>query len=116
MGLGWLLYGATFFGYADWDIGVSIVMACSTYLTAEWVWKEGYKPRNWVLAVLFTWWCVDGSYWLYWSLVDPSVMLREVQWEMSLCLYLLSGFVWSVAEDLQVCLYTMKSIGQGMQE
>ena len=96
VGLGWLLWGAAFFGYPDWDFGVSVVMAVSTYLCAEWVVGTLMDRRYklWPAAALAAWWCVDGSYWAYWSLVRPEVMIREGQWPMSLCLFLLCGFIW----------------------
>jgi hypothetical protein len=98
IGLAWLLWGALTFGYPDWDVKLSLLMACSTYLCADWVWSALRHRRyvRWPLAALATWWCVDGSYWLYWSLVDPSVMIREGQWAMSLCLFLLCGAFWSI--------------------
>lgn len=112
IGLAWLIYGALFFGYGDWDIGVSLVMACSTYLCADWCWisfknllsvKIDYTPVDEFMlifskamaALIATWWCVDGSYWAYWSIVNPDAMFREGQWPMSLCLFLLCGFIWS---------------------
>jgi hypothetical protein len=101
IGLVWLLYGAAFFDYPDWDYGVSLLMALSTLLTAEWVvstWMDRGRKRLSLrfvlLASLAIWWAVDGSYTLYWSLVNPDVMIREGQWPMSLCLYLLAGFTW----------------------
>lgn len=95
-GLGWLLYGAVFFDYPDWDVGVSLLMAGSTYLCAAWCWRAWVQLqwRLWPAAFAAAWWCVDGSYWAYWSLVKPAVMIREGQWAMSLCLFLLCGFVW----------------------
>lgn len=106
IGFVWLIYGALFFDYPDWDIGVSIVMAVSTYFTAEWVWEYVTNPMDKLLedsflVVFFTWWCVDGSYWMYWSLVNPSVMIREGQWPMSLCLFLLCGAVWNLVPTQQ---------------
>lgn len=96
IGLGWLLWGALFFDYPDWDVGLSLLMAGSTYLTADRVVAAFMERRFalWPLALIATWWCVDGSYWLYWSLVQPEVMIRDGQWPMSLCLYLLCGFIW----------------------
>jgi hypothetical protein len=35
IGLGWLLWGALFLDYPDWDIGLSLLMAASTYVTAD---------------------------------------------------------------------------------
>ncbi len=97
-GLGWLIYGALFFNYPDWDVGVSLVMAISTYFSADWVWRAVRERRytSWPLATILAWWCVDGSYWAYWSVVNPSVMIREGQWQMSLCLFLLCGAIWSL--------------------
>lgn len=98
IGLAWLLWGATFWSYPDWDHCVSVLMAGSTYLTAEWAvsaWIERRYSR-WPAAVLLAWWCVDGSYLAYWSVVNPSVMIREGQWAMSLCLFLLCGFIWRI--------------------
>jgi len=104
VGLGWLLWGAAFFGYPDWDYGVSLLMAISTYLSAEWVvgtvMDRQYKL--WPAAAVLAWWCVDGSYWAYWSLVRPEVMIREGQWAMSLCLFLLCGFIWRALRSVQV--------------
>lgn len=98
IGLTWLLYGAHYFNYPDWDYGVSLSMAIPTYFCAEWVVSQFMEKqyRHWPTAIVATWWCVDGSYWVYWSLVDPTVMIREGQWPMSLCLFLLCGFLWRV--------------------
>lgn len=96
IGLAWLLWGAAYLDYPDWDYGLSLLMAGSTYLSAQWavsVWMER-RYRHWPAAALLAWWCVDGSYWLYWSLFNPAVMIREGQWPMSLCLFLLCGFIW----------------------
>ena len=113
IGLSWLLYGAVFFDYPDWDIPVSILMACSTYLCADWVWQNLRTPKHWPLAALLTWWCVDGSYSVYWSLVDPSVMIREGQWPMSLCLFLLCGAIWTAAPTLARFRDNLRPVVQG---
>jgi hypothetical protein len=134
IGLSWLIYGALFFGYPDWDIGVSLVMAFSTYFCADFVWQRlgvyfnhlkhwrHLLPENkarlvWRLALvaLFTWWCVDGSYTVYWSLVNPSVMIREGQWPMSLCLFLLCGFVWTAAPTLDRFRDNLQSIDRDLK-
>lgn len=122
LGLSWLIYGALFFGYGDWDIGVSLVMACSTYLCADWVWASIIRMewRKWPAAAFMAWWCVDGSYWLYWSLVEPDAMFREGQWPMSLCLFLLAGFIWKTTlahwlEALARFRHSCASIGRGLR-
>jgi hypothetical protein len=97
VGLAWLIYGAVFFGYPDWDIPLSLLMAFSTYLTADlFVMAIRQKdPRGILLYSPGAWWSIDGVYWLYWTLVDSSVMLRGAQWQMSTCLYLLCGILWT---------------------
>jgi len=90
-----LMAGAATGDFPDWDYGVSIWMALWTLLTAEWVVSVLMELdyRWWPIAVFWTWWAVDGSYWAYWSLVNPGVMIREGQWPTSLCLFLLCGFL-----------------------
>lgn len=96
LGLLALLYGAMFLDYPDWDIGISLLMAFATLATVQWSVSVLWELRlRWVpLAVFYTWLCVDGVYWAYWSLVRPEVMIREGQWLASLCLYLLCGMIW----------------------
>ncbi len=96
-GLAWLFYGALFYDYPDWDIPVSLLMAGSTYLSAD-KFVLAIKQKSPSGALLWSaaaWWSIDGSYWLYWSLVDSSAALRQAQWPMSLCLYLLCGLLWT---------------------
>lgn len=113
IGLAWLLYGATTFSYLDWDVGVSLVMAFSTYFTAD---KAIDRLRSldlskYPVAILYTWFSVDGSYTIYWFFVDRSVLLamRDGQWLTSLCLFLLCGMIWSVRlQDLRQFLGTRR--------
>lgn len=98
LGLLALLAGAYTRFWQDWDAGVSVVMAVCTLLTAELA-VGAFLDRKWgmmPLAILAAWVSVDGSYWAYWSLVNPAVAIRQGQWPMSLCLYLLAGMVWRV--------------------
>lgn len=97
IGLSWLVWGALVLDYPDWDIPLSILMAGSTYLSADRFIKALKKPTPMLLFwCLAAWWTIDGSYWLYWSLVNSSVAIREGQWPMSACLYLLCGMVWTI--------------------
>ncbi len=103
IGLALLVFGA---GYApDWDIGICFVMAGFTYLTAEYS-LQAVIHRQWKripLAVFFAWWAVDGCYWLYWSIVNPdALVMRDVNWPASLCLYVACGLVWSAKELPQI--------------
>jgi hypothetical protein len=101
IGLGLLIVGAELYHYSDWDIGVSIVMAVLTYLTAPWsirvLWERHWK---WLpLAVFYSWLSVDGSYWA-WHTFAGNEMLRAEQWPTSLCLWLICGFLWLPQMDL----------------
>lgn len=95
IGLGLLLAGAWHYQLPDWDVGVSIVMAVLTYLTAPWslrVLREGRWPQL-PLAAFYGWLSVDGSYWA-WHTLAGNEMLRADQWPTSLCLWLICGFLW----------------------
>lgn len=96
VGLGALLAGAIWLDYPDWDIGVSVVMAFTTLLTAEWAAKVVWNRQwRWMPVAFFcAWLSVDGVYWAYWSFMRPEVMIREGQWLASLCLYALCGVIW----------------------
>ena len=96
IGLALLIAGALYLDYPDWDIGVSIVMAFATLASAEWVASVLCRGRwRWLpLALFWTWLSVDGVYWAYWSIVRPEAMIREGQWQTSLCLYALCGIIW----------------------
>lgn len=113
IGLTWLIYGALNFGYSDWDIPISLIMSLSTYLTAD-HFIQAIKEKSPTRALIYgagAWWSIDGCYYLYWSLVDSSAMLREGQWAMSLCLYLLCGLVWTAfpAEKLPTVLPQLRT-------
>lgn len=99
VGLGWLLWGALTLGLRDWDVPVSLLMAGSTYLFAQWCVESLKKPSRWPLAALLAWWCIQGSYEVYWRLVDPSRMV-EGQWQASVWLFLLCGVIWSALPRL----------------
>lgn len=97
IGLIGLILGGVFLNYPDWDIPISFLMAGCTYLTAD-KFINAIKEKSYLKVALFSigvWVSVDGIYWLYWSLVNTSVMIREGQWLASLCLYLLCGLIWT---------------------
>lgn len=95
IGLAALIYGALTLDISDWDVGVSVVMAFLTFLTAE-QFVDTFARRDWPavpLAIFWSWFSVDGSYVVYHVTVGNQ-MLRAAQWPTSLCLYLLCGFIW----------------------
>ena len=99
IGLSWLIYGALNYGYPDWDIGVSLLMATATYFTADKVVMAIRKREwhRWPTMLFYTWFAVDGTYLWYWTFKDRVVLLamRDAQWQFSLCLFLLCGVIWT---------------------
>lgn len=97
VGTGLLIIGAEMGIAPDWDIPISLIMAASAYLTAGWSMRVMLERRwrSWPLMLFFTWFTVDGSYWIYWSLVNPpSLFMREANFPASLSLYWMCGVVW----------------------
>lgn len=86
------------FNAPDWDIGISLVMASFTFLTAEWTLRV-FMERNWKLmlpAVLAAWWAADGCYIAYWSIVNPKALdMRGVALPVNVLLYLLCAVIWT---------------------
>ena len=97
-GIALLIVGAFHYDAPDWDIPISLIMAALAYLTAAWSLRV-LMERRWraVPAALFwTWFTVDGSYWLYWRWQDPSALeaMRSANFPASLSLYGMCGLVW----------------------
>lgn len=98
LGMVFLFAGALWSGLPDWDIPVSIIMAIPAYITAG-PSMQVFAKRQWrnlPYAVFWTWFTVDGTYWVYWGLKDPVILeaLRSANAGVSLFLYGLCGLVW----------------------
>jgi hypothetical protein len=97
-GIALLLVGA-FKHYApDWDVPISFIMALLAYLTAPWSLRV-LLERRWrllPLALLATWFTVDGCYALYWHFRAPEVLALMRAWNApaSLALYGVCGVLW----------------------
>lgn len=105
IGLSLLIAGGKVFKFDDWDTGISIVMSSLTYFLAPIsvralingintiVLKE--KISYLVLSLFLTWLTVDGSYYAYWSIINPNALyMRPYQWPLSLMMFLFCGFFW----------------------
>jgi hypothetical protein len=93
-----LVIGAVLKIAPDWDIPISFIMALLAYLTAPWSLRV-LVQRRWKLlplALLATWFTVDGCYALYWHWRDPQVLslMRAYNFPASLALYGLCGVLW----------------------
>ncbi len=97
-GIALLVIGAQRKIAPDWDIPISFIMALLAYLTAPWSLRV-LLQRRWKLlplALLATWFTVDGCYALYWNWRDPRVLALMRAWNFpaSLALYGLCSVLW----------------------
>ena len=91
IGIGLLIAGSFYYQAPDWDIPISVIMAILAYLTAPWS-LRALLERRWHLipiALFFTWFTVDGCYWIYWHYKDPEALaqMRSANFPASLSLY-----------------------------
>ena len=96
-GIIFLMVGARYSGLPDWDVPISLIMASLAYITAPCslrVLLEG-RWKQFSQALFWTWLSVDGTYAVYWHLVDPAALiLRPANAVASLALYGMCGLVW----------------------
>lgn len=98
LGIALLVLGSFEVEAPDWDIPISFIMAVLAYLTAPWSLRV-LLERRWrllPLALLATWFTVDGCYWIYWRFRDPAALdaMRSANFPASLALYGMCGVVW----------------------
>ncbi|HUQ26230.1 MAG TPA: hypothetical protein VM140_11200 [Burkholderiales bacterium] len=98
LGIALLIAGAFYYEAPDWDIPISFVMAILAYLTAPWSLRVIIE-RRWrrlPLMLFFTWFTVDGCYWLYWRFKNPVALdlMRDANFFASLALYGICGVLW----------------------
>ena len=98
MGISLLISGSFYYPSPDWDIPISFIMAMLAYLTAPWSLRV-IVERRWryiPLMLFYTWFTVDGCYWLYWSYENPAAldMMRTANFPASLSLYFICGLIW----------------------
>lgn len=107
--MSWLMYGAVNYGIADWDIGVTLIMGCLTYLSAPWSMRVIFvalrnRPPYWPLwiiaALAVAWVVVDGVYVLYHTAVGNQ-MYREDNFYASTPIYFMAGAFWLYCGTVQ---------------
>lgn len=96
LGLLLLLVGALTQNIPDWDIGVSIVLATYTFLTAEWavtaLWKKEYKKYPVaILSVLAPY----ALYVFYWTVQGKESVMIPGNLYLVVSLYLICGTIWA---------------------
>jgi hypothetical protein len=100
--LAWLLYGALYYGIADWDVGVTLLMGGLTYVFAPWTVRllfDAVRNRRRdsllkiVVALAVAWFVVDGVYVIYHTIVGNR-MFRIENFRASSAIYFLAGCFW----------------------
>lgn len=114
VGLGLLIVGSFHYQAPDWDIPISFIMAFFAYLTAPWSMRV-LVERQWKnvpLMLFYTWFTVDGCYWLYWHFKDPQALalMRDVNFFASLSLYGMCGLVWYFQGSLKEFLAALRNL------
>ena len=98
IGVGLLVAGSFYYEAPDWDIPISFIMALMAYRTASWSMHVMVERRwqQWPQMLFWTWFTVDGCYWLYWHFMNPVALelMREANAPASLSLYWMCGLVW----------------------
>ena len=98
IGISLLIIGSFYYQAPDWDIPISFIMAFFTYLTASWSMHVVVERRwKWFPLMLFyTWFSIDGCYWIYWHFKNPIVLalMRDANFFASLSLYGICGLIW----------------------
>jgi len=92
-----LLLGARYSDLPDWDVAVSLIMAVPAYFTAPCSLRVVLerKWKQFPLALFWAWFTIDGTYAIYWYLVDPAaLMFRPANALASSALYAACGLVW----------------------
>jgi len=107
-----LIIGSRLFPAPDWDVPISLIMAALAYLCAPWSLRV-LVQRRWrylPVALLLTWFSVDGCYWLYWRWQDPRALqwMRQANALASLTLYGVCALVWYFRGSLRELLQTLQ--------
>ena len=114
VGLSLLIAGSYYYQAIDWDVPISFIMAFFAYLTASWSLRV-LVERQWKLfpmMLFFTWFTVDGCYWIYWHFKNPLALefMRDANFPASLSLYGMCGLVWYYQGSLKEFVLSFKEI------
>ncbi len=112
-----LVLGSIFTPAPDWDIPVSFLMAGLTYLSAPCSLRV-LLERRWrqlPMALLWTWFSVDGGYAIYWYFRDPEALatMRSANAPASFVLYGTCALIWYYRGSLRAFLGELGSLRRG---
>lgn len=107
IGTALLIAGSVIFPAPDWDVGVSLLMAGFTYVSAQF-WQTALRKHQWSqlpIALFLTWWALDGVYLAYWTVVDPAALvMRDSALAVNVCLYLMASIIFVAAGKIDLHL------------
>ena len=121
LGMAWLLFGGLNYSISDWDVGISVLMGCLTYVCAPWsvatiLAAVRYRSRVWlypsVMALAAAWFVVDGAYVCYHTLLGNQ-MLRVENFFVSSALYFLAGSIWLYPGTLHEFVRNLRDLFRG---
>lgn len=95
IGMAWLLWGAVYHQFSDWDIGISLIMGILAYLTAPWCVQVLIERRYRMYPLALIAWIVtvDTSYCAYhWAM--GNAIIRDANFITSTLFYFICGFFW----------------------
>lgn len=100
LGLTALIFGAEYYEFPDWDIGISIIMSVMTYIFAPYTVQNILKRP--IIALFVCWISVDFSYVFYNYLNHVDISnLRLANIYASFPVYLILGIIWSIPERVK---------------
>lgn len=116
VGLSLLLYGAIAYNIPDWDIGISVIMAGYTYISAPFFCKTVFATykgkttiKNILMATIMFWFTVDGCYMLYHAAMHNETFRLE-NFLVSSLLYLICGMIWLYEGSLRDICQNLKEL------
>lgn len=103
IGFSWLILGAITYKIQDWDIGVSVILAVYTYLTAEWAVTAllDKQYRKYPVALISALVAPYALYIAYWTLQGKESVMLSGNLYLVTSLYLIYGVSWAFYQKHQ---------------
>lgn len=114
LGISLLILGSHYYPAPDWDVPISLIMGLLAYLMAPWSLRV-IVERQWKyvpLMLFYTWFTVDGCYWLYWRYKNPVALeqMRDANFLASLSLYGMCGLIWYFKGSLKQFFKALRNL------
>ena len=116
LGLTFLLYGAAYWDYMDWNWLNSVVMACLTYLMAPWAtYKLIYRKNllHTLCALVVAFLVIDTSYAVSNRIMGAPVF-HIANFGASTMLFFSCGFLWLYCSSLKELFFDIRKMTQNV--